>query len=291
MGGIVLLKLIYKKVKYELCEGFDVNNRFEFYYNNNLFDVYNRIYITDLHLNKKNLDIIDKDKKLKHKLILFDHNESVTEFNSYDFVNVIIKDEKGYCCSTSLLYEHLIKNNSMKRTNALNTFCEATRAYDTGIWNLTENDVARDLSLLFEAIGPDDYINKMYNKLKFKDEFRFYYNELKLIDLKRHSTDNEVLSYIKKIRIKNIYGYNAGVVYISYEYRNEIAQYLRKNKIYDIDFILLVSVDNYSISIRNINPNVNVRPIAEKIGGKGHFGAAGCNIDENNLEEIVRILS
>lgn len=291
MGGIILLKLIYKRVKYELCEGFDVNNKFEFYYNNKLFDVYSKVYITDLHLNKKNLDIINNDNKLKHKLILFDHNESVTEFNSYDFVNIIIKDKKSYCCSTSLLYEYLLNNNKIKRTNALDIFCEATRIFDTGIWNVDKDDIARDLSLLFDAIGPDDYIEKMYNKLKVERDFSFYNNELKLIDLKRKATDNEVVSYIKKIRLKKIYGHKAGIIYISYEFRNEIAQYLRKNKLYDIDFIVLVAVDNYSISIRNINPNVNVRLIAEKIGGKGHFGAAGCNIDENNLDEITKILS
>ena len=291
MGGIIILKLIYKRVKYELCEGFDVNNKFEFYYNNKLFDVYSKVYITDLHLNKKNLDIINNDNKLKHKLILFDHNESVTEFNSYDFVNIIIKDKKGYCCSTSLLYEYLLNNNKIKRTNALDIFCEATRIFDTGIWNVDKDDIARDLSLLFDAIGPDDYIEKMYNKLKVERDFSFYNNELKLIDLKRKATDNEVVSYIKKIRLKKIYGHKAGIIYISYEFRNEIAQYLRENKLYDIDFIVLVAVDNYSISIRNINPNVNVRLIAEKIGGKGHFGAAGCNIDENNLDEITKILS
>jgi len=59
---------------------------------------------------------------------------------------------------------------------------------------------------------------------------------------------------------------------------------------YDIDLVILVAVDKKSISLRNVNTNVNVRPIAEKMGGKGHFGAAGCNIDEKNIKKVIEIL-
>lgn len=292
MGGVVLLKLIYSNIEHILCEGFDINSRFEFYYENNLLNNYDKIYITDLHLNKKNLEIINNDINIKNKTILFDHNESVTEFNSYDFVNIIIKDNKGYCCSTTLLYEYLINTKRIKPTRALNEFCEATRAYDTGEWELAtkKNHTARDLALLFDAIGTERYINMMSKKLKEETIFYFNHEEEKIIKIRKEATDEKVMSYINNIKFKNIDGYKAGIIFISYEYRNEIAQYLRKSKLYDIDLVILVAVDKSSISIRNINPEVNVRPIAEKMGGKGHFGAAGCNIDENNLMKVLNIL-
>jgi oligoribonuclease NrnB/cAMP/cGMP phosphodiesterase (DHH superfamily) len=291
MGSVILLKLIYTNVKQVLCEGYDVNSWFEFYYDNKLLDEFDRIYITDLHLNKKNLDIINQNKSIHDKIILFDHNESVTEFNSYDFVNIIIKDDNGYCCSTTLLYDYLLSNNMIKPTEALNVFCEATKAYDTGQWKLNaKNEIARDLALLFDVVGIERYIEMMCQKLKEETNFFFNYDEIRLINIKKQTTNEKVMSYIKNIRFKNIDGYNAGIIFISYEYRNEIAQYLRETKMYDIDLVMLVAIDKNSISIRNINPDINVRPIAEKMGGKGHFGAAGCNIDEKNITKVLNVL-
>lgn len=291
MGGVILLKLIYKNLDYELCEGFDINRYFRFYYDNNYLYSYDKIFITDLHLNKENLNIINNDKELKDKVILFDHNESVTDLNSYEFVNIIIKDNNGYCCSTTLLYDYLLSKNLLKHTNALDVFCKSTRAFDTGIWDYTSKyEIARDLALLFDIVGIERYIELMYNKLRKEKEFFFNRKEKKLIKIKKDLTNEKVSSYIKTIRFKKVDGYDAGIIFISYEFRNEIAQYLRKTKLFDIDFVILVAVDNSSISIRNINPNVNVRPIAEKLGGKGHFGAAGCNIDENNLLKVLEVI-
>lgn len=291
MGGVVLLKLIFRNLDYELCEGFDINRYFRFYYDKNYLYSYDRIFITDLHLNKENLDLINNDINLRDKVILFDHNESVTELNSYDFVNIIIKDDNGYCCSTSLLYEYLLANNMIKRTNALDVFCNSTRAYDTGQWDYSlKYEVARDLALLFDIVGTEHYINMMYNKLKRRKEFFFNSNEKKIIKIKKDYTEEKVSSYIQTAKFKKVDGYKVGIIFISYEFRNEIAQYLRKTKIFDIDFVILVSLDNSSLSIRNINPDVNVRPIAEKLGGKGHFGAAGCNIDENNFFKVLEVI-
>lgn len=291
MGGVILLKHIYKRVKYVLCEGTDINEWFKFYYENKFIYEFDKIFITDIHLNKENLEIINNDLELRNKLILFDHNESVVEFNSYDFVNIIIKDENGYCCATSLLYKYLLSENLIKPTKALNVFCEATRQYDTGEWELNKDkEIARNLSLLFDAVGTERYINMMCEKLKEEIYFYFDYEEEGIIKMRKETTNEKIMSYIRNIRFKDIDGYKAGIIFISYEYRNEIAQYLRNTKMYDIDFVILVAIDKKSISLRNINTEVNVRPIAEKMGGKGHFGAAGCNIDEKNLKKVLEVL-
>lgn len=288
---MILLKLAYKNLTYVLCQSNEINNYFKQYYQNGMFNAYDRILVTDLQLNKETLDMINRDSMLKRKFILFDHNESVTHFNSYDFVNIIIKDKNGDCCSTSLLYDHLLSLSLINRTNALDVFCEATRISDTGAWQLQKgNQIPRDLALLFDAIGTERYIKTIYDKLKEENYFMFNYDEEKIIKLKKETTDEKVSSFIKNIHFKYIDGYKAGIIFISYEYRNEIAQYLRVTNMYKIDLVILVAVDKNFISIRNINPRVNVRPIAEKMGGKGHFGAAGCNIDINNFTKVLKVL-
>lgn len=291
MGCVILLKIAYKHLTYILCQNNEINRTFKQYYKNGMFNAYDRILVTDLQLNKENLDIIKRDTVLRRKFILFDHNESVAHFNSYEFVNIIVKNKNGDCCSTSLLYDHLLSLNLIKKTDALDVFCEATRISDTGAWQLqSENELPRDLSLLFDAIGTERYITNLYEKLKQENYFMFNYDEQNIIKLKRETTNEKVSSYIKNIRFKYIDGYKAGIIFISYEYRNEIAQYLRITNMYNIDLVILVAVDKNSISIRNVNPKVNVRPIAEKMGGKGHFGAAGCNIDVNNFTKVLKVL-
>ena len=250
---------------------------------------YNKIYITDLHLGRKNLDIIKADRKLNKKVILFDHNESVTELNSYDFVNIIIKDDNGYCCSTTLLYDYLIKKKLLKRSDILDCFCIATKKYDTGQWDYSD-EYSRNLAILFDILGPQNYIYIIYDKLKLQTEFYFTEQEANIIQIKKDFIDEKVKYYIQSTKFKKIDGYELGIILTTYEFRNEIAQYLRKNDILNIDAVVLVSVDTASISIRNINPDVNVRPIAEKLGGKGHFGAAGCNITKSNILKILEFI-
>ena len=75
-----------------------------------------------------------------------------------------------------------------------------------------------------------------------------------------------------------------------YEYRNDLAEYFRQNN-YDMDFAMLIALDYGTISYRNIKDDVNVRLIAEAMGGKGHDKAASSPIDENQKNQLVKILT
>ena len=95
---------------------------------------------------------------------------------------------------------------------------------------------------------------------------------------------------INKIYYKEILGYKAGIIFIDYEYRNDIAEYIRENKI-DIDFVMLIALDYGTISYRKIKEGMNVRKIAEKFGGKGHDGAASSPISSESIGNILNILT
>ena len=291
MGGVVLLKLACKDVDYILCEDYNINQIFMKEYLEGCLDKYDKIFITDLHLNDKCSNFINKTP-IKDKLVIFDHNESVTHLNSYPFANIVISKDGKLCCSTTLLYEYLTSNNMLKPNHALDTFCEATRIYDIGQWKLDgQNQMPRDLSLLYEIYGPDKYIDVMTKKLKRNSKHFLLNNfENKSIALRKELIQQTIMSYIGNMDYKTICGHKAGIAYISYAFRNEVAQCLRENNAKDIDVVILIALDNSSISIRNIKTDVNVRPIAEKLGGKGHFGAGGCYINENNIDEVLNIV-
>lgn len=291
MGGVVLLRLACKDVDYILCEDYNINQiMMKEYLEGNLYK-YDKIFITDLHLNDKCSSFFS-NTAIKDKLIIFDHNESVTHLNSYPFANIIIEKDGKLCCSTTLLYEYLTSQKMIKTTPALDTFCEATRIYDIGQWSLNgENQTPRDLSLLYDIYGPDQYIDVMTKRLKRNNKhFSFNSFEKDSLLLKKKLIHQTIMAYIDKMDIKTICGHKAGIAYISYKYRNEVAQCLRENNTDDLDIVLLIALDNCSISIRNIKTDVNVIPIVEKIGGKGHFGAGGCYINESNISEILNIV-
>ena len=86
---------------------------------------------------------------------------------NYPFVTLKISDDKGLCSGTSLFYDYLIENDLIPETsNSIASFTELTRRYDTWEWKTKYNDeTAHKLSILFDAVGCNGYIELMYQKL------------------------------------------------------------------------------------------------------------------------------
>lgn len=147
-----------------------------------------------------------------------------------------------------------------------------------------------ELTLLFDAVGASGYIKLMHEKLVGGEE-NFQFNELEemLILNKKKQVEEKLTNCAKKIEYRSVLGLKAGIAFIDYEYRNDLAQYLREHN-YDIDFVMLIALDYGTISYRTVKEDVNVRKIAEAMGGKGHDKAASSPISLKQKEEIVKIL-
>ena len=102
--------------------------------------------------------------------------------------------------------------------------------------------------------------------------------------------DKAIEGYLKNIYYQDILDLKAGIVFIDYEFRNELAEYLRENK-YDMDFVMMISLDRSVVSYRNVKENVSVRKVAEYYGGKGHDVAATNPITSEQKEDIIKILT
>lgn len=296
MGNVVLAKLAFEDVDYVLCETFNLQNEILKYYSDGSIYNYDAIFVTDLWLEEPMLTRVANDRQLKNKFFVFDHHKSALEgnFNKYSFTTIRISDEKGLCSGTSLFYEYLISNNLIASNNkAIQDFSELTRKYDTWEWKTKYNDeIAHELSLLFDSVGSDGYIELMYQKLSKDSINEFSFNELErmLIKNKINQVQEKLSNYAKKVYYEKIFGLKAGIVFIDYEYRNDLAEYFRKNN-FDMDFVMLIALDYGTISYRNIKDDVNVRLIAEAMGGKGHDKAAGSPISEQQKKELIKILT
>ena len=293
MGNAILAKLAFDSVDYVLCETFDLKKKVEEYFKNKKIYEYDKIFITDLCLGEENLKQIDEDEKLKGKFQIIDHHKTYEDekYTRFSFVQVKLKNDHGLCCATSLFYEYLLNNNYLVRNDAIDEFVELTRQHDTWEWkNIYNNEKSRELAILFDAIGINGYIKFIYEKLLKEQTFEYSEIERMLIDNKKIEISEAVEEYLDKIYYKNILDLKAGIIFINYEYRNELAEYLRENK-YDIDFVMMISLDRGVVSYRSTKDGISVRKVAEYFGGKGHDKAATNPITSKSKEAILEILT
>ena len=296
MGNAVLAKLAFDEVEYVLCGTFDLTKSILKYYEDGSIYNYDKIFVTDLCLEEPLLSRIENDDRLKGKVLDFDHHKTFDkeEYTKYDFIRVQISNNDGLCCGTSLFYKYLINNGLIdKKNQAVKEFVELTRQHDTWEWkNIYNNLKARELSILFDAIGCNGYIDLMIKKLSDKNSIIFEFDNIErmLIDNRINQINDKINTYKANIIYKDILGLKAGIVFITYEYRNELAEYLKENN-YDMDFVMMISVDPLVVSYRSIKPNVSVRQVAEYFGGKGHDKASSNPINEETKKRIVKILT
>ena len=293
MGNAVLAKLAFEEVNYVLCGTFDLISKVnEFILNKRIYE-YDKIFITDLCLDEDTLLKIDSDLELKDKFLIFDHHKTYEDekYTKYSFVNVKLKSEIGLCCGTSLFYDYLISCNYIDRSKAIDEFVELTRLHDTWEWkNIYNNEKARELAILFDCLGTEGYIGFMYDKLINNKEFIFNDIENLLINNKKREIDEVISEYMKKMYYKEILGLKAGILFIDYQYRNEIGEYLRENK-YDVDFVMMIALDRGVVSYRSVKSGVSVRQVAEYFNGKGHDVAATNPITDTMFQSIIELLT
>lgn len=293
MGNAILAQLAFKEVDYELCGTFDLTSSVESYFEGDKIYQYDRIYVTDLCLEDPVLSKVAMDSKLEGKVLVFDHHKTFTDpkYTSHKFVTVKIEDEKGLCCGTSLFYKHLVSEGLIDKDNkCISEFVELTRQHDTWEWrNIYNNEKSRELSILFDALGYDGYISLMTEKLRKEDVFEFDSMERILIDNRKKQIALKCEYYKDKIIYREILGMKAGIVFITYEYRNELAEYFRENK-FDMDFTMMIALDPGVVAYRSVREGKAVRPVAELFGGKGHDKAATNPITDETISKILDVL-
>lgn len=299
LGSIVLSKIAFKDFDYVLLPGVEkLKETFIEYIKTNKLNNYDMIYITDLSLYEPALSMV-AESSLKDKVLVFDHHQGAIEanLNRYSFTKVIEEDEKGKRCGTDLFYEHLLQNNLISRTKALDTFVEYTRLEDSWDWKKYQNlgQLAHDLSILFNVIGKENYILRMLEKLlRNPEKFEYDEEELKLIQEKKDEYNNILKNLTAEIEYfvdekNNKYG----IAYVNYEYRNELPEYIRENSNPEnIKYMIIVAMDkgeNGQKSYRSIDKSFDVNEMAMLHGGGGHPTAAAVNISKEQKEQAKKL--
>ncbi len=297
LGSVVLSKLAFSNVDYVLAPNVkDLDIKFREYLESGNLNDYDRIFVTDLSLSTLLLNIISEDPNLSSKVLMFDHHKTAIEegCDLYHFTTVIEEDDTGKKrCGTDLFYEYLCENGLLKRSDALDEFVELTRLEDSWEWKTNPiGDKAHDLAILFNALGIDSFIDKMYNKLLTSSTFEFDSDEIEEIKFDKRERRIKILENWRCHEVfvdENEFPFAA--LFADYESRNEIAEYARSFKSY-YKYLVIVALEHGAHgqkSYRSIEPGFDVGSIAKSHGGGGHPETAAVNITENQKKKALSI--
>lgn len=145
---------------------------------------------------------------------------------------------------------------------------EVSKYYDNGsIYNY-------DKIFITDLWLEEPTLSKIANDKQLKDKF-FVFDH--------HESEGDFNKYpFTTIRISDDQGLCSGTS-LFYEYF--------KQHNFDMDFAMLISLDNGTISYRTVKDGVNVRLIAEAMGGKGHDKTASSPISEEQKKELIKVLT
>lgn len=282
---IILMNLLNENFDYEL---FEVGELSEFILNkidDDYFDKYDQIFITDLGITKECAEKIVKSR-YKDRFKLFDHHESDYYLNDYEFATVMEEVNGFKECGTTLFYKYLVDsyNNFVLTKDSVINFVELVRENDT--WQFTDlKEDSMNLNVLFNFYGRDTYIETYTNFLTNND--KFYFTEIELLILK--SLNNEKQNYLEsmkdKVLFRNINGYDIGIVFAE-RYRSELGHYIAEMYKDKIDFVCIINLTRH-ISLRGIKEDKPVNKFAEIYGGGGHPLASAMPYPVDLKERIV----
>jgi len=315
VGCGILAKLAFENVDVKYCGYDEINDSLMTFINENLYDQYDFVFITDISVNEEVAKAIDN--KFPEKVKLLDHHATAQNLNSYTWALVRVKNEKyDYKESgTNLFFEHLLQNGFFKDKiyyDALSVFVEKIRRYDTWEWKEKYDDrTALKLNDLFWLIGIDDFVQSYVGKFSDNELFNLYDGEwLEMFDswhMKVLEVDEKKkLSYINQkeseMFIRKILDWNVGIVFAE-QYISELGNTLSERHP-EIDFVVIINAGKGKISYRTTKDNIDLGQVAKLFGGGGHPKASGSEYplelnyifsellfgDESNKKHILYLI-
>ena len=170
IGSIVLLNVVNHTFRYDICLPDSVEQstnprqvgvKLKSFIENEEYEKYDKVFITDLYINKETAEMIDKIN-YNNKFLLFDHHKHSLYLNDYEWATVAVDIDGVLTCGTELFWKYLyeIEENidirSTRMLEACMRFVELIRLYDTWDWfnnpSVLSED-ARQLNILFKIDG------------------------------------------------------------------------------------------------------------------------------------------
>ncbi|MFS0560368.1 DHHA1 domain-containing protein [Terribacillus sp. 179-K 1B1 HS] len=245
------------------------------------------LWVTDLAVNEENEAAISEFIQSGGKARLIDHHKTSEHLNAHDWAWIETKQEDGKQTSaTSMLYDVLVNEGHLEKTNAVSEFVELIRQYDTWEWEKRQNEAAKQLNALLFLQSIEEFADEMIDRLQQDDTFVFSDLEEKLLQVQDAQTARYIRKKRKQVVPVKIDTYLAGVVHAE-SYLSELGNDLGKTFPH-LDLIVMVMMGTKRLSLRTIHDDVDVSAIAGNYGGGGHQKASGASLTEDAFELFVK---
>jgi len=293
MGNVILGSQVFNDFDYVTVKTFEVNQKVGVKIEDGTIYDYDFVFVTDVCIKEPLLKHISEDERLRDKILVLDHHKSeIVEGNDkYDFVHIIVENEKGKTSGTSLFYEYLINNGYLEKNNTLDELVELTRQYDIWEWkDIYNNYKARKLYILFEVLGYQEYIKIVSRIVAEGNGITFSDKEIKVMEEFDKTLKEDIDTIIKGMKLYSIVvdgkSYKIGYVKCPYKYRNDINEVVIKDNVYAVDLVGMIMIDMDTVSYRLVH-DVDVSKVAVYFGGKGHRAASS---NPQNNDKFARVL-
>ncbi|WEG11785.1 oligoribonuclease [Pullulanibacillus sp. KACC 23026] len=247
-----------------------------------------KLIITDLSVSPEVAKLVNDAVKKGQAVKLIDHHGTALFLNEFSWADVKPEDITGRKTSAaSLFYEDLKTNNKLGETEALDTYIDWVRQYDTWEWDERGTYQAKQLNSLYGLIGRELFEAEMVTRLTNETvSFSFSDTEETLLRVEEKKVDRYINSKKRQVVQTTIDNYCVGVVYAE-QYQSELGNLL--NEAYPhLDLITMVNPGTKGLSFRTIHDAIDVSVLASKYGGGGHPKASGAELTEAAFKTFMQ---
>ena len=290
MGCAVLTRLVYNKYYIAFCKDEkSIDEKFDDFRKNVSLQGPKTILVADQCFSMDKCREIDKDWSLKGEIRVIDHHKSRLKeqgCGEFSWVNITPETNGRLECGTSLLYQQYIREGRLYPTPALDTFVELVRVRDVE-WSNPLFDEATKLNNLFLALGKEEFINEMKDKLgNVHKKFAYTEREDAIIKDYEQKYNAKVEEYATNMRLIDFDGFKAGFVKIEpdLDYQSNVPKLVRTLPVAK-EIQIMVMPNGHCVSLRRIDEEIDLSVIAKNHGGGGSPWAGAFPL-ENLPDEL-----
>ena len=281
LGCEILAKLAFGdniNVEYASCPD-NVTKILNELIDNNLLNTFDSVFVTDCSFD------IALATKLKNKVKLFDHHKTADEFNQFDWAKVSEQIDGRNTCGTELWHNYLLKKGYLSFPRKF--FVEQVRLYDTWDWSANPSNLPKYLNDVIYIHGLSNFVDTFAERLSKRD-----LNELTIFSqTERDLLDREqtrIQKYVnKKNKAAKIVEVDGKKIAVNFADDNQSAVGNAMCNTYDVDYVMMFSLDKSIVSLRSSDDGEDVATVAKTIGGGGHQHAAGSPIEETIINNLI----
>ena len=298
--AVVARHYFQKQLDVEYCSYGKINEKVKEFILSGEVKNYDVVFITDISVDKEVADLIEFEAATKFMLV--DHHKTAEWLNEYDWASVTsvqpnYKENRNQITSgTNLFYETLISlfpQDEASNNTFLAEFVEHVRMYDSWEWkNVYGNMVAKQLNDLLQIVGLWDFEERFWKN----PDIQFNHTEQRLLELEEKRINRHIKQKSKELKKMDIElegnKYHVGLIF-NESYHSETGNVICDEN-HDIDFVIMVNIGYGTMSLRRREDvDIDLGQVAKMFheSGGGHPPAAGTKVTDNQVNEIIHIVT